>query len=308
MYNNELKTRYLDERSKNFSIPIDYLKVQFSKTEETEVELDKDLSNWTTYEIIDFYKIMNFTSFEVLYCLNSYFSLYCQFCLENSLVKDNQNHFLEISKDTIHNCLNKAILDKRIVSRETILKWVDDLPNPKDQFILLSLFEYGKSKDFRDIVNAKQENVDINKHTLKLDDGRNVNISNKMLSIINQCKEENTYYSITGKGVKVMPLIDHGYIVKSYPNANAYATDYQKGRNIYISCARIFNYVDAGDWMSPNAIAESGKLYMIKQRASELNLTPMQYLYSKHINEVENQFGCRITRSIYNKKYQEYLV
>jgi hypothetical protein len=81
----------------------------------------------------------------------------------------------------------------------------------------------------------------------------------------------------------------------------------QKGRNIYIACQRMFDYLGVGSYMSPNSVVESGKLHMIKERASELGITSMQYLYSEYIKEVEMQFGCSITRSIYYKKYDEYL-
>lgn len=303
-YNEELKKRYIKEKEKLLSITSNYIDVQFRKSSELEHELDKDVSNWTVYEIIEYYKILNMTSFESLLCVNSILSQYTQFCLENNLVRDNQNHFLECTKEILAGCINKAILDKKIIDRETVLKWVDELPNPKDQFILLSLFEYGKSKDFKDIVNARPKDIEGNK--LKLSD-RDATISNKLISIIDNCISEDTYYSITGKGSKVMPLVDYGYIVKSYPNQNMSLSEFQKGRNIYISCQRIFGYLGVGQWMSPNSVAESGKLYMIKERAKELNITPMQYVYSEYIKEVEMQFGCSITRSVYTKKYSEYL-
>lgn len=303
-YNESLKKRYIKEKEKSISVTSNYIDVQFRKASEMEHELDKDVSNWTAYEIIEYYKILNTTSYESLLCLNSIFSQYTQFCLENSLVKDNQNHYLECTSELLASCINKAILDKKIVDRETVLKWVDELPNPKDQFILLSLFEYGKSKDFKDIVNAKPEDVDGNK--LKLLD-RTVKISHKLESIIDDCVTETTYYSISGKGVKVMPLVDHGYIVKSYPNQNMGLSDFQKGRNIYISCQRIFSYLGVGEWMSPNAIAESGKLHMIKERAEELGVSPIDYVYSNHIEEVEAQYGTSIVRSVYIKKYSEHL-
>ena len=304
-YNEELKKRYVNEKSKNLAVSGNYIDVQFRKTSEMEYELDKDVSNWTTYEIIEYYKILGLTSYESLLCLNSIFSQYTQFCLENSLVKDNQNHFLECTKEILISCINKAILDKKIIDRKTIIKWIDELPNPKDKFILLSLFEYGKSKDFKDIVYAQRKHI--NGNTLELSD-RTVYISTKLQDIINECITEDTYYSITGKGTKTMPLVDHCYIVKSYPNQDILLSDFQKGRNIYISCQRVFDYLGIGEWMSPNAISESGKLYMIKKRAEELNITPKEYLYSEHIKEVEYQFGCIITRSVYMKKYDEYLV
>ena len=303
-YNEELKKRYLSEKEVTLSIPANYIDVQFRKSSETEYELDKDVSNWTIYEIIEYYKLLNITSFESLMCLNSILSQYTQFCLENSLVRDNQNHFLECTKDVISSCLNKAIFDKKIVVRETVLKWVEELPNPKDQFVMLSLFEFGKSKDYKDLVNAKEENV--KKNTLKLSD-RTVKISDKLVGVIENCKTEDVYYSISGKGVKTMPLVDYGYIIKSYPNQNMDLSDFQKGRNIYIACQRMFDYLGIKQWMSPNDIVESGKLYMIKERAKELNITPMQYVYSDYVKEVEKQFGCSIVRSVYAKKYGEYL-
>ena len=158
-YNEELKKRYLQEKEKH-TITSNYIDVQFRKSSEMEYELDKDVSNWTIYEITEYYKLLNSTSFELLICVNSIFSQYCQFCLENSLVKDNQNHFLECTKEILASCVNKAILEKKIISRETILKWTDELPNPKDQFILLSLFEFGKSKDYKDTVYARLDDLD----------------------------------------------------------------------------------------------------------------------------------------------------
>lgn len=304
-YNKELKERYLVEKEKSLSITSNYIDVQFRKASETEYELDKDISNWTVYEIIEYYKLLNLTSFESLLCLNSIFSQYTQFCLENSLVRDNQNHYLECT-ELLSGCLNKAIIDKKIIDRNTVLDWVDELPNPKDQFILLSLFEYGKSKDFKDIVYATSKNLDVDNNTLKLND-RTVYVSDKLIDIIQDCTTEDTYYSISGKGVKKMPLVDYGYIVKSYPNQNMSLSEFQKGRNIYIACQRIFDYLGIGEWMNPNAISEAGKLYMIHERARELNVTPTQYVYSENINEVAKQYGCSIVRSVYIKKYGEYL-
>lgn len=303
-YNGELKKRYLETKAQDVVIPTNYIEVQFRKTAEMEFELSKDVSNWTFYEIIEFYKILNTTSFETLLNLNNILALYTQFCIENSLVKDNQNHFLECTQERLMGCLNKIVFDRKIVDRETILSWVKELPNPKDQFILLGLFEFGKSKDFKDLVYAKPSDVCGN--TLKLSD-RTVSISNELVTIIRNCIEEETYYSITGKGEKKVALEYHGYIIKSYPNQNINMGDYQKGRNIYASCQRAFQYLGVEEWMTPNAVVESGKLYMIKEMAKKMNMSTMDFFYSKGIKEVEKQFGCMIVRSVYMKKYAEYL-
>ena len=304
-YNEELKKRYIREKETQIAISSNYIDSQFRKAAETEYEHDKDLSNWTLYEIVEFYKLLNLSSYESLLCINSTLSLYTQFCLENNLVKDNQNHYLECTGEVLLNCVNKAIFDKKIIDRETILRWIDELPNPKDQFILLSLFEFGKSKDFKDIIYAKPR--DVNGNYLKLE-SRTVYISDKLKDIIDECIETEEYISISGKQSRIVPLVDYGYIVKSYPNQNISLGDHQKGRNIYVACQRMFSYLGVGQWMSPNAVSESGKLYMIKESAKNLNMTPVEYIYSKCINEVEPQFNFVMIPSTYIKKYKEYLV
>lgn len=304
-YDESLKKRYIREKEKSLMISCNYIDTQFRKAAETEKEYGKDLNSWTLYEIIDYYKLLGISSFESLSCINSAFSLYTQFCLENNLVKDNQNHYFECTQDLLFSCINKVALNKKIVDRETILYWIDELPNPKDKFIILGLFEFGKSKDFKDIIYAKPENVQGN--LLKLTD-RTVKISNDLKDIIEDCVAEDKYYSISGERTKVMPLVDQGYIVKSYPNQNINVNDFQKGRNIYTACTRIFNYLGVGKWMSPNSIAESGRLYMIKEKAKEYNMNPIDYIYSDLIKEVDKQFNVSMIPSVYKKKYEEYLV
>ena len=69
----------------------------------------------------------------------------------------------------------------------------------------------------------------------------------------------------------------------------------------------MFTYLGVDKWMSPNAVAESGKLHMIKERARELNISPKEYIYSDHVKEVETQYNFKMVPSIFIKKYNEYL-
>lgn len=303
-YNRDIKLRFIKEKDKVPSVTTNFMDNQFRKSAETEALLGKDLCDWTTYEIIDYFKLMNISSYESLLIIKSLFANYTQFCLENNLVKDNQNHYLECTGEMLFGCLNKVIFENKIVDRETVLGWVNQLPNPRDQFVLLSLFEYGKSKDFKDIVNAKPENVIGN--TLVLEN-RTVNISDKLISIIESCKIEDEYYSMSGhQGIK-RPLVDHGYIIKSYPNQDINRGDWQKGRNIYILCQRIFKYLGIDKWMSTSAIAVSGQIHMIKEQSKKYGMAPKYYIYSEHIQELENQYGINFRKTLFFQKYGEYL-
>lgn len=305
-YNTELKIQYIEEKSQEVIISSNYLECQFNKTCKMENELDKDLSNFTVYEIVEYYKMLNASSFDTLFVMNSQFSMYTQWCLQKSLVKDNQNHFLEMTLEHLKDCLNKALVGMKIVTRETILKWIDELPNPKDQFVLLGLFEGLKGKDFCELSKLRPENIKGNIATLCT--GREIHLSNKLLKIISDCVTEDKYYSISGNGTKVMPLLDKGFVIKDYPNARVDVSDFQAGRKIYNSITRILNYFDVGNFMTANSIFESGKIQMIKERAKELNMSCKDYIYSQYIEEVEKKYNNKIVRSIFWLKYADYLV
>lgn len=305
-YNPELKIQYIEEKSKEVIISNNYLECQFNKTSKLEEEFGKDLSNFTVYEITEYYKMLNASSFDTLFVMNSQFSMYTQWCLQKSLVKDNQNHFLEMTLEHLKDCLNKALFNMKIVTRETVLNWVDELPNPKDQFILLGLFEGLKGKDFCELSKLRPENI--NGNIASLCTGREIKLSNKLLKIISDCITEDKYYSITGNATKVMPLLDKGFVIKDYPNARPDVSDFQSGRKVYNSITRILNYFDVLSFMTANTIFESGKIHMIKERAKELSMTCKDYVYSQYIEEVEKKYNSKVVRSIFWLKYEDYLV
>ena len=70
-YNSELKIQYIEEKSKEVIISNNYLECQFNKTCKFEEELNKDLSNFTVYEIVEYYKMLNISSFDTLFVISS---------------------------------------------------------------------------------------------------------------------------------------------------------------------------------------------------------------------------------------------
>lgn len=304
LFNEQIKLQYIEERNREVILPENYLERQFRKISDMEKELNKDISNFTYYEIIEYYKLLNVPSLDSLTVMNSQFSLYTQWCLQENLVKDNQNHFLEVNIDIMKGCINKALFNMKIISKDTILNWVEQLPNPKDQFVLLGLFEGIKGKDFCELLKLKPG--DVKNNIAKLCTGREIKISDKLSSIIDDCISETKYYSISGNNTKTMPLIDRGFIIKDYPNARNDISDFFAGRKIYNGIMRILNYFDA-NFMTANSIYESGKLNMIKERSKELNISPKEYLYSDYVKEVEKKYDFKMVRSTFLLKYEEHL-
>lgn len=305
MYNQELKLQYIKEKKSMSVLPSSYLECQFNKVSKYEEELGKDLHDFTVYEIIEYYKTLNISSLEVLAVLNSHLSLYTQWCLQQSLIVDNQNHYDEISLEQLKGCLNKVLIEKKIVSREQVIDWCEQLPNAKDQVVMLGLFEGLKNKDFADFVNLRPGDVNGNK--LKLIDGREITVSDKLIKYIEDSIDEHVYYSSSGNQTKTMPLVDKGYVIKDYPNTKEGTSAFAKGRIIYNGIARSLKYVGALSYMSANSIHESGKIWMIKERSKELGISTKDYVYSNHIKEVEYRFNCKIVRSVFWLKYEDHL-
>lgn len=137
MYNEELKQRYIREKRETTIIGLNFLERQFINIAGYEEELGKDLSNFTTPEIIEYYKILGSRSLESLIVINSQYSMYTQWCLQQNLVLDSQNHYLEMNNDILLQCLNQTIIDKSIVTREEFLDLIHQLPNYRDQFIFI---------------------------------------------------------------------------------------------------------------------------------------------------------------------------
>ena len=155
MYNEEQKNRYINMRENEVVVNKFTLRSYFERSEVLEKKLDKDVCNFSVYDIYELHKILNMSSLSSLSMLNSNYSMYTQWCLQEGLVSDSQNHFLEITRENLSKCINKSLIQKKLVSREQILDWTShSLLNQMDQFILLSLFDFFKSKNFCDIYNA----------------------------------------------------------------------------------------------------------------------------------------------------------
>lgn len=310
MYNENIKKRFIKEKEDSTIISPNFILNKFKAIEQTEIELNKDLCDFTTDEIISYYKLSNLTSYESLNVINNLFSQYTQWCLQNSLVKDNQNHYLEMTPSLINKCLNKALIKQRIISKDTLYKWVDSLVNPRDRFVFLCLFEFGRSADFVEISNA--EIYDLKGNDLTLCTGRTVKISDKLKEVIHDCVKATTYYAITSDKYSdrdtERTLVNDGSIMKLSFNSNVDASNRSKGRNIYSQIQRNLVFLKVESGMSANDIVDSGKINFIITRAKELGISTYEYIFNpKLLEEVNQQYGCKITRSTFWIKYQEYL-
>ena len=308
MYNETIKNRYMQEKESTTNMPKGYLERQFNKSESFENALNKDICNFTAYEIMDFYKTINIASLESLVVLNSHLSMYAQWCLQQNLVPDCQNHFEEIDSDILIGCVNTTTLEKSIVSRETLNVWLTSLDNKSDAFVMLCLFEGIKGKDFCEIANMKLS--DFSGNTVKLCTGREMIVPDKLVELAEITDKTMEYHAVSKTNKKVYPLVDEGYILKRYSNSQEEVSDYQRGRRIYQKLLRNFEILEVAEYMKPNSLVESGKIDYINRRAKEEGMSGKDFLFSDFVDEVEDKYGYDMKRLkvSFCRKYGECLI
>lgn len=308
MYNESIKKRYIQEKENGTSTPEGYLNRLFEKTKYFEEKLNKDISCFTVYEITDFYKTINISSLESLIVTNSHLSLYTQWCLQQNLIPDCQNHFMEINNDILLKCVNTTILEKAIVTRETLNYWLGKLKNPSDAFVMICLFEGIKGNDFCEIANIKMSDFSGNK--LKLCTGREMTISDDLIKLAEITNKTFEYRAINKYNEKIYPLEEEGYVLKKFVNCKDDVTAYQRGRRIYHKLLRNFKELEVAQYMKPNSLMESGKIDYINRRAKEEGMSGIDYLNSEYVDEIKDKYDydMRRLRVSFIRKYREYLI
>lgn len=305
MYNETIKNRYIQEKESTTNTPNGYLMRQFNKTESFEQRLGKDISNFTAYEIEDFYKTLNMKSVESLIVLHSHLSLYTQWSLQQNLVVDCQNHFDEIDSSSFVNYINVLLFKKSIITRKDLYRLIDKLDNPSDAFIMLALFEGIEGENYSEITNLKMS--DFNGNKVKLCTGRELTVSSKLVSLAEESNREMVYHSID-KG-RDFPLIENGLIIKEYPNCRTESSR-NKGRRIYSKVRRNLEKIGI-EYMKPRSFFDSGKIDYINTRCMELEITAEEFMKRKEcLDEVEYRFRYDLNRLkvSFMKKYGECLV
>ena len=306
MYNEIIKNRYIQEKESTTNMPNGYLVRMFNKTDSFENKLDKDISNFTVYEIEDFYKTLNIRSVEYLTVLHSHLSLYTQWCLQQNFVLDCQNHFAELPSSSLLNYINTLALKKSIITRKMLYELIDGLINPSDAFIMLALFEGIEGENYCELFNLKMS--DFNGNKVKLCTGRELKVSSKLVALAEESDKENIYYSLVKE--RRFPFLNEYLIIKNYPNCRQ-DDPYNKGKRIYHRVKRNFKEIGVDKYMKPKSLVDSGKIDYINTRSKELGITAKEFIYTpEYAEEVRYRFGYDLQRlrvSFINK-YGDYLV
>ena len=258
--------------------------VLFAQTEPYEMENGKDVCDFTFSELIYMYKMWNLRSDATLMLKNNYLRQYEKWANENGYKNTIESAPNIVTRDITQQCINQSLRKVTMIDRDDLLQLIAPYENPREKFMTLALFEFGKGKAYTDIFYARIEDIDEENHTIKLDSGRTVEISKELIDFAYESYDADMY--CTPEGVLV-PLTENGTIIKQYRNSNG---NPRNGEIIYKGIKKLLKYTDLGKYTSPMHIEKSGMIAFIKRKAAQMNISSEKYLMEHH-DVVENQFG-----------------
>ena len=283
-YNHDQKERYFAERENSYRKIRLIMRTFFNITKEYEEKLGKDCSNFTATEILNMYSSCSTRSWEQLLNFNSQLKIYTAWCIKESLVTDNQNHYEEMDKKDMYSCLNLGLKENMFLTRKELEQGIAQFPNVSDQFLALAFFEGIGGAGYKDFYNL--EISQFNGNILKLD-GRKLEVSTMLVERAKESANEYLKYNMEGP-LRTGYRIDDTSVLKDSSNA---FTD-SPLRNTRKVQRRLLMLEHAyGKAYSYVSLRNSGRVDMIKRLMKEDKSSDIRETYEKHKEEIELRYG-----------------
>lgn len=264
------------------------LTYEFATLKSYEKELGKEVSNFTVKEILDYYKLLFSHSVDTLVSLNGRLRAYAEWSLRHNLVKDNQNHFEEITPELLNQCVNQGFYDQGIVSRSDLLVQIRRFKNYCDKFLVLGIFEGLQGKGMCDFWDLTIDDFEGNIVTLKTN--RKLVVSDELVSYARKSSEEYDFYSVSGSGETQDFRFKEGdeRIIKAMWNTVVpKETDTILARRMLNKLCRLQKEYDVP--YTRVLLHESGRINMIKELQEENE--PWKDTWSRCQGELDYRYG-----------------
>lgn len=285
MYNAKIKQEYLDYKKETTQLA-NNLKNWFDYAEYFEEKYDRDLCNWSSPEILAFCKYLSTPKIKTLTLFVNTMKIYTDWCMANSLVLDNQNHWVEVDQESLYRCIDTERLSESYITRDELLENIDKLYNYSDKFIFLGTFE---GMTVPEIASAKPADLYDGIMHCKT---RDLTISPELEDIIINTTTETSYlvYKKNNRDrVRSMELCSGDEIVRgsesSGPSVNQTVLVSSRFR-------RASKYLELSSNLTMINLKESGRFEMIRGILKETGMTLKDYIFNKEARkEMEERYG-----------------
>ena len=299
-YNNAWKIQFIN--GYNGKIADSYWIHLFGKSKITEESLDKDLCDFTLDDIIALLKSYRSASVTALGVKASILRTYTTWCIRNDKSESNFNHFDEINHDLLNECVDRHSAMSRLTTQKELYSTLEDILNPKDQFLVLAVYEGVCGGKIERLIPLTLEDVYENYIIIE---GKEKPISQKLRQIAEASATTYEYYRGDKDGGKIKKSIleDKPTIIKRFISKQ----NENKGINARALFRRLDNLNAAHDaLLSFNALRYSG---FIKQFYDIVDKNGKGFLanYESTIfQELVNRYELRVPRVQAYQLYNDY--
>lgn len=287
MINESFKEKFINDKS---TITKGYVKNVFNKCAKLEELYNKDVCNFTLEQIKEVLLTFCSTSVECLRVVTSVLRKYTYFMIENNLSKDNINHYDYVDTEILMKCVNIKVLDNKYIDRETLLGYIDILPNASDQWCILALYEGISGEKLSNITLTSGNGLQYSDEKIKLFDGSIFTPSSKLFDIACESAETYVYEGINVCSDKLMRL-QGDKILKIRDNVMIDDNDIHRAYNRLLARIRTSkNYLDVKTMSIPR-LQLSGMVYQFKCIMEKENKTYDELFDSEEFYNIRKKFG-----------------
>ena len=301
MFNEGQKLEYIeDNRYTNLHLEV-FMPRLFGQTEPIEKRKNKDVAEWTSGEIVEYYKSLCRISLDSLANLHSQFRKYAEWCWFKHLLQDNQNHFEEINRDILQTCLNVGAQNSSILTRKQMENEISILLNARDQCLVYAFFEGIQGKQFSELTELSIAQLDGT--TLHLAT-RTIPVSEKFAELMRESSEEYKYYSYGDSGRELVFDKTDKRVFKSLPNASA-DTQQKKRQRLYSNLLRVKTHI-GNPCINATSLIESGRIDMIRALMKKEGSSDIAQTIKQYEKDIFNKYGNIHNVTAYLLEYGRY--
>lgn len=287
MYNEKQKMLFIKQYEENNIIPPYYLTNIMNYAEHYEQQIGKDLCDFNYTDIINYMKFLSKSSVNVLNNLSSKYRIYADWALENKMIIDDENHWIEIDADALRNCININGMSQKYLTRKEIMNLINQLDNARDKLLLCAPFEGLAGIEQCELYNMKLS--DINENKVKLCTGRVVEFPLYFIEILKEAATTYEYYCINPLKFATKPFKDddgESYVIKVAYNGLGRETLYLSLRK---TLKTIKDYLGISPKINVTTLYMSGILDFIQEKAKELNVSVIEYVNNPNSEDIIKQ-------------------
>ena len=304
VYNQDSKEMFLESIELD-KYPPRWWERLFEKTVDLEEKYGKDLFGFTTPEIIVLYKYLDAYSLESLMVYNLNLIKYGDWALMNNLSVDGQNHFAEITNESLANCVNEIAVKKSIVDEERLEEILRQIDNAMDKYVFYALWEGIKGKEYCEILELKLSDINVNTKEVVLCTGRTIKVSERFISICQEADKQTDYVSYSDNKEMVRHLIPSDTIFKEKFNSRGI----DKPRSLYNTLLRCIKNLGLSNYLSINSIYQSGLIHHFNLVAEKNDMSVEDMLNNPQVRkEVVSKYNFNVdAKKRFLLKYKNYL-